>query len=366
MQPDWDGGYFMAVDVSIIIPIYNVEKYLNQCFDSILSQDGIEFEIIAIDDGSPDNCPLIIDDYAAKDQRIHVIHQKNSGVSVARNVGLNLARGKWCYFVDSDDWLEHRQFKKVINYAKETDADVVFLDFIEQYENGTYEQKHLFSHKFYTQDASIIADVQKSILCHKYSPFFSPGADSAYPAPWSKLIKTGLLKAHAIAFDPYVGGLYDDGLFTLEILDVAKSIAYIPIHLYNYRILTSSIVHSYRNGIIDKFEKNCERVSAFAERNHKDASFYNAEYCRRIAYLSSFLTAYYYSDSNPLSLKEKKTELLSTINRSPWKEAIELADNKYLETKHKCTHFCMKYHFILGLRLYSQLKKIKNKRAIQK
>ncbi len=92
--------------ISCIVPVYNVEKYLHRCIDSILAQTFTDFELILVDDGSPDGCPAICDEYAEKDGRVRVIHQANAGVSAARNAGLDAARGEWITFVDSDDWVE--------------------------------------------------------------------------------------------------------------------------------------------------------------------------------------------------------------------------------------------------------------------
>ncbi|MCI6187323.1 MAG: glycosyltransferase [Spirochaetia bacterium] len=103
--------------ISIIVPIYNVEKYIYRCVDSILSQTFTDFECILIDDGSTDNCSVICDEYAKKDTRIKVIHQKNSGVSAARNAGLDAAKGEYITFVDSDDWVN-------LNFLQEQYADI--------------------------------------------------------------------------------------------------------------------------------------------------------------------------------------------------------------------------------------------------
>ncbi len=349
----------MGPDLSIIIPVYNVEKYLSQCIDSIIRQDDVDFEIIAVDDGSPDNSGRVLDDYAKRDKRIHVIHQKNAGVSRARNTGLKEASGKWIYFVDSDDWLIDGQLKLLVLHAEKSDADVVFVDCIERFENGRSNRIHLFSRKFSSDDKALIQKIQNSILCHKYNPYFVPGADSAYPAPWSKLIKTELIHKNEILFDPYVEGVYDDGLFTLEVLQRAKKIAYFGKSVYNYRILSSSIVHSYRKGLVEKFEKNCERIDDFTERYGKDSAFINAEYCRRVAYLSSFLSAYFFSENNPMSDKEKNRELLETLDRNPWRVAIDTANIDFLEFKHRMTCLCMRKRFLPGLRLYALMKKKK-------
>lgn len=352
----------MTPEISIIIPVYNVEKYIDQCMNSILAQKDIVFEVIAVDDGSPDNCPAILDEYAKKDTRIKVVHKQNGGVSNARNTGIENASGKWVYFVDSDDWLVDNQLKKMADYANETDIDILFVDCFEQYENGNTKRLNLFSQDFVSDDHDFIMKIQRTILCHKMSPYFSPGADSAYPAPWSKLIRLSLIKENNILFDPYVGGVYDDGLFTLEILEKATKIAYSNICAYNYRILTSSIVHAYRKGMVEKFEKNCERIDQFAEKYKKGNDFQNAEYARRIAYFSSFLSAYFFSKHNPESDEDKKRELLNAMNRTPWKEAIQNANMVFLENKHKFTLLCMRRKIVVGLKTYCILKMLKTKK----
>lgn len=112
-------------ELSIIVPVYKVEPYLRRCIDSILNQTFRDFELILIDDGSPDNCGAICDEYAEKDGRITVIHQKNQGVSAARNAGLDIARGTYLGFVDSDDWIEPEMYETMITTAKEKNVDVV-------------------------------------------------------------------------------------------------------------------------------------------------------------------------------------------------------------------------------------------------
>lgn len=119
--------------ISIIVPVYNVEKYLRRCIDSILAQTFTEFELILVDDGSPDGCPAICDEYAVQDDRIRVIHQTNSGVSVARNAGLDVVRGEWIGFVDSDDWIEPNMYEYLYSVAKKTNADAVVCGFFGQH-----------------------------------------------------------------------------------------------------------------------------------------------------------------------------------------------------------------------------------------
>lgn len=109
--------------VSIIIPVYKVEKYLSKCIESILKQTYFDLELILVDDGSPDKCPEICDTYASKDERVVVIHQKNAGVSAARNAGLEKAKGEYIGFVDPDDWIAPEMYEKMIQAMENSEVE---------------------------------------------------------------------------------------------------------------------------------------------------------------------------------------------------------------------------------------------------
>ena len=122
--------------LSIIVPVYKVESYLPKCIDSILAQTFTDFELILVDDGSPDNCPALCDAAAAKDARIRVIHQKNGGLSAARNAGLDVARGEWIGFVDSDDYIAPEMYEALYKAVQSTGADLALCDYAEVDETG--------------------------------------------------------------------------------------------------------------------------------------------------------------------------------------------------------------------------------------
>ena len=144
-------------ELSIIVPVYKVELYLRRCIDSILAQTFRDFELILIDDGSPDNCGAICDEYAAKDSRIIVIHQENQGVSAARNAGLDIACGTYLGFVDSDDWIEPEMYETMINTAKEKQVDVVVCGINYFEENGTFIRSDLKSEGSYDTEQMLSA-----------------------------------------------------------------------------------------------------------------------------------------------------------------------------------------------------------------
>ena len=118
------------IKISAIMPVYNVEKYVGKCIESLLAQTMPDFELIAVDDGSPDNSGKICDEYAKKDSRVKVIHKENGGAPDARNRAIEVARGEYFYFVDSDDWAEPTMFEEMYKTAKEHDAQLVVAGFI--------------------------------------------------------------------------------------------------------------------------------------------------------------------------------------------------------------------------------------------
>lgn len=128
--------------ISIIIPIYNVERYLHQCIDSILAQTFTDYELLLIDDGSTDGCPAICDEYTEKDNRIRVFHKKNNGITSARNCGIDNANGEWIMHIDSDDWVEPTYVEELYNAAINNKADIAICGFYFAYEDGRLKKQH--------------------------------------------------------------------------------------------------------------------------------------------------------------------------------------------------------------------------------
>lgn len=143
----------MDEKVSIIVPVYNVEKYLDKCIESIVNQTYRNIEIILVDDGSPDKCPEICNEWAKKDDRIKVIHKENGGLSSARNAALEIAQGDYITFVDSDDWIENDMIQSMLTCAAKNDADIVCCGFyfdnvdttghLQKFEKAEYENEEI-------------------------------------------------------------------------------------------------------------------------------------------------------------------------------------------------------------------------------
>ena len=147
--------------ISLVAPVYGVEKYIHQFLDSITNQTFDDYELILVDDGSKDNCPQILDEYAQSHEKTRVIHQPNGGVSVARNTGLKEISGEYVYIIDSDDWLEPTALESLWKAAEETHADIIYGDWIS--EGETPEKITCFSAPFVTENKKTIEKLQYAV-----------------------------------------------------------------------------------------------------------------------------------------------------------------------------------------------------------
>lgn len=212
--------------ISVIIPIYKVENYLEKCVESIISQTYTNLEIILVDDGSPDKCPILCDEYAKKDERVIVIHKQNGGLASARNAGLDIASGKLISFIDSDDWIENETYEKVVCLYKETSAEIIMFDIIKT--DGTlFFDRYNLTKRF---DTIVNAEeVVKDILLDKIG---SEAVKAVYDiACWSN-----------VRF-PY-GRLYEDIPTTYRAFVNARKVAFIDEALYKYRVNDKSISYT--------------------------------------------------------------------------------------------------------------------------
>ena len=210
--------------ISVIVPIYNSEKYIYQCVDSILNQSYKDIELLLINDGSTDASGRICDEYARNDTRVKVIHKENGGVASARNLGLGLARGEWLTFVDSDDWIEPTMLEEVYQKAKIDNADLVFVDIRYSYPTciSVYQT---FRWRGKPQDA-LYDYLTKTRYC--------PG--------WG-LIKRSLIEDNKYRFPENIT-IYEDFHLLVRLIFRSNIISQVEKPLYNYRMQDTSIVHS--------------------------------------------------------------------------------------------------------------------------
>ncbi len=234
--------------ISIIIPIYKVEQYLRRCLDSIINQTYTNLDIVLVDDGSPDKSPQICDDYAAKDNRITVIHKKNGGLSDARNAGLDICKGKFISFVDSDDWVDVNYVKTLFDLLTETNTDIAIGNFLKT--NGTKKvPTRPIQHRTLTPTEAIICCTQRNT--------------PAFAISCSKLYKKELF--NNLRFP--VGKYHEDEFTTYLLFYKSTSIAYTSQILYYYYSRETSIMatqHPY-----DALEAFEQRYLFFKETKEK-------------------------------------------------------------------------------------------------
>ncbi|MBR6253317.1 MAG: glycosyltransferase family 2 protein [Clostridia bacterium] len=237
-----------SILISVIIPVYNVEKYLNECIDSVINSTYKDLEIILVDDGSSDNCPQICDKYACMDNRIKVIHKENEGLSSARNEGINIANGDYISFIDSDDYISTNLYEIAVDIINEQNCDIFSFGYYLKYGN-----KNKFKLK---PNTFLVLKPYEAI--EKLNLFDYMGVSS-----WNKIFKKSLFSN--IRFP--VGALSEDNFTIYKLFDNANSIIYDSIPLYYYRQRKNSI--TTKTSFVNDFPIRADfEMLSFVEENY--------------------------------------------------------------------------------------------------
>lgn len=342
--------------VSIIVPIYNVEKYLIKCVDSLIHQTLKEIEIILVDDGSPDNCPKICDDYAKKDTRIKVIHKQNAGVSAARNTGIEVATADWLAFVDADDWVEEDMFEEAYKRTKNGDVDMVLFNFYSNYEKNEIVNKKIPQEDFITEDKNIIEQLKLAVLHPMFGPYGTQFACMA--APWNKIFKASIIKQNDIKFPIEVKGIFDDGLFNLYYYEYVKKIDFFNKPLYHYRRLSTSIVNKFKPNKLEVNQAIFNKIKEYVEKHNENQLLKSAYDSRVVMYLYITINTYFFNENNPKGLKEKIKDLKETMNTEPYKTAMKKVNPKYLTKVQKWYYAFLKRRMFFMVFILFNLRKM--------
>ena len=255
----------MAVPkVSIIVPVYNTEKYLKQCVDSLSSQTLKEIEIILVDDGSREDCAILCDELASGDERIKVIHKHNEGQGIARNCAIKVSSGEYIGFVDSDDFVDIKMYEALYLAAKRNDADIVmsgvtFVGGNTFSSSGDFEEKDYFLEETVFEKSDI-----KQLLLGVVGALPTEPDDSRYGVSvWKNIFKRSLLEEESIEFVSERKIISEDTIFVVDYLSKAKKAVGIKGAFYRYRRNDESFSKSYRS---DRFEKILIFLDALEER----------------------------------------------------------------------------------------------------
>lgn len=309
--------------LSIIVPIYGVENYIHKCLESIRNQSFADLEAILIDDGSPDQSGRIADEYAAMDPRFIVIHQKNQGVSSARNAGLAVAQGKWIGFVDPDDWILPDMYEKMVLAAEKEQADIVCCNWLIANDAGTIQGEHMMPEMEYRMDKETIA----------FHLFDSPRSIGG--CVWSKLLRRDKIN---LLFDPQIR-LVEDKLFLMDFFRQSQMLTGIILDksLYVYRESKGGITRRSDNRtqeamrtekqILDHSKEISKKVYKYAQKDYLDT-------CLRFIVL------------NESSKSASRKTILSIFRIYVWQHIFEIIANPFICWKTKIMYFLLSIGFL--------------------
>ena len=268
--------------VSIIVPVYKVEKYLNRCIDSILTQTFTEWEMILVDDGSPDRSGEICDEYALRDSRIKVLHKQNGGPSSARNLGIEHAQGKYIWFVDSDDWIEHGALHRIFNVMDNSNADVCFFC-LNPISNSEVQIPFDFK-SIVGNNVDGIHYVGKQ-QCAK--AFVEIEMSGGMGWTWNKWFKKSIIDENHIRFDTRFA-IQEDHLFTLSYLLHINHVIITKYAPYNYVIAEGSLVSRPQAFLVTKelnramYESRRELCSTYDIIDSGYIKWFTSDFANRI------------------------------------------------------------------------------------
>lgn len=234
--------------VSIIVPCYNVERYLGRCMDSLIHQTLRDVEIILVDDGSPDNVPGMCDEYARLDYRIKVVHKQNGGLGFARNSGLDVANGEYVAFVDSDDFVEYNMYERLYSEAKCSDADAVFSNFFTEGQSGVWHINNEVKERTEWEDGSVndfVLDMVASRPTDKFERKYQMSV-------WHSIYRKSIIDENKIRFHSEREVCSEDFPFQIDFLLKAKKIVFLPDAYYHYCCNELSLTSTFNP---DKFRR---------------------------------------------------------------------------------------------------------------
>lgn len=328
--------------VSVIVPVYNVEKYLARCIQSVCGQSYQGLEIILVDDGSKDKSGVICDEYAEQDGRIKVIHKENGGLGDARNAGVEKAEGKYLLFVDSDDRIHENLVRDTVETAEKNQADMVIFDYIGEEENGNLTDRFTFP---FSVNRVIEVAEEKELIMRSCSAV-------------NKLIRRELWKESGFQFPK--GRYYEDLATIPKVMTKTKKIVYLPEVYYYYLMRDGSIMHS-RN-----FEKNYEdrtwavdQLLEYFERENLIETYRN-----ELEYLVFENT--YFVPSKEIVLNDRKSEYLKKFRDYVYNKFPQMNKNYYVQQiagKDKILLKLLQYRMYGMMVLMSQLRRMKDRLA---
>lgn len=310
------------IKVSIIMPVYKVEEYVAKAIESIQNQTLTEWEFLIVDDGTPDRSGKICDEYAAKDERIHVIHKENGGAPSARNLAIDMAKGEYLYFLDSDDWAEPRMLEEMYELAKRDNSQLVVA--------GFYIDTYIGNGKYMTDDYVVEDEVYSTKDEFRKNAYKLFDKNLLY-TPWNKLYERKYIMENNLRFPTT---FWDDFPFNLSIVRDVERVTVTSRQYYHFlRARTESETSAYRSGM---YEKREEEHSWMLElyRYWNVSDFASTEMVAR-RYVERFIGCVE-NVTNPkceMSEKEKKQEIKKMMSNPRLDKSLKIARPKSVYMK---------------------------------
>lgn len=324
----------MTPKVSIIIPVYKVEKYLSRCMDSILNQTLKNIEIILVDDKSPDKSPQMCDEYTKVDKRIKVIHKPvNEGLGFARNTGLSMAQGEYVAFIDSDDFVTLDYFETLYNLAKQQEYDTVYSEFNNQYYPG-YTIIEKPEAEYHNKDV-------ETLMLDMIGPEPSFPSDVKFQVSSCKaLYAKAVIDANNLRFKSERDFISEDLLFNLEFLKCCQKVKYVPLRLYYYCLNGASLSHTYKPEIWTKLQKMLSGIHELKSVFSNQEEFNLRIQRLTIFYVRGALSSELFQNKQNPSKRKTVTRILSDKVVA---EALKSYPGNSLPWKHRLFFYALKY-----------------------
>lgn len=308
--------------MSIIVPVYNAQEYLENCLDSLIGQTYRNIEIICVNDGSTDESLAVLQDYSRRDSRIHLINKENAGVSQARNDALKQASGEYVMFVDADDWIDVQTCESVLNCAAGECADIVMWSYCSE-TNSRSSRKEIFPQKRVFTNTEVKMQLQRRFVGVLNEELARPELADALCPVWGKLYRRELLDGIEFV-DLKEIGTYEDGFFNLEVFGRAGKVIYLPEYFYHYRRSTThSVTSRHRAQLFAQWQTLFSKIRNYIEENQLPVEYHLA-LSNRIALSIQGLGLNIVSADKPAHWKIR--EIKSIISRPEYREAYKKLD----------------------------------------
>ncbi|MBR2801049.1 MAG: glycosyltransferase [Erysipelotrichaceae bacterium] len=339
--------------ISVILPIYCTKaEYLHQSIGSLQKQTVTDLEILLVDDGSPAYVGEICREYAKQDARIRYLPIAHQGVSVARNTGLEAAKGDYIAFVDPDDWVLPEYLETLLEGIEKHNVPMSVVD------SQIFLDGKMLENRFLLGEKRVLKGTEKNDLLYqlfskKLSAYYPPHI--AFGVPWGKLFRRDWLESHHLRFIPGMVRMQDN-IFVLYATENAEAIVYLPKELYVYRMEQGSASRRYDPQLISYFEKYYEEAKNFLDTYQKEEVLYKALQMKELTSFHSYLKYYYFHPSQEAPYGEVKKMILQKLQAEPYASALQNIDPSILKTEEKIFVTSLKQHWIYLLKILMKLR----------